>query len=545
MNVKKNILIVIPARGGSKGIPRKNLRLLSGKPLIYYIVKTAKESKYKPSIYVSSDDDEILNTAVKFKVNTHKRDLKISDDKTTLDPVIYDCYLHAKSVECKEYDIIITLQPTSPLLSTKSLDLAIDKMIKENNIDTLISARDNTHLSWKKINNKFKPDYKRRLNRQYLTPQFTETGGFLITRSSIISEENRIGKNVELIILDNNEAIDIDSYEDWNLCDYYLNRKKILFVVTGNSTVGLGHVYNTLLIANDILNHEVLFLVDKESKMAHDVIQSKNYPVKIQKASNIINDIKTINPDIIINDILDTKQDYIKSLKENNYKIINFEDLGRGSKYADLVINAIYPKLDEIKNHHYGEEFFILRDEFMLSNSKIINRKIKNILITFGGVDPSNYTKRVVDIINEYCQENKITINVVAGFGYNKYDSLKQYTNINIHKDIKNISDFMLLSDIIFTSAGRTVYEIASIGTPAIIIAQNKRELTHFFASAENGFINMGLGKNITDIEIRNTFLELLNSYEKRKKMNSLMMKKDLKLGRKKVNKLIQNLINN
>ena len=56
-------------------------------------------------------------------------------------------------------------------------------MIKENNIDTLISARDNTHLSWKKINNKFKPDYKRRLNRQYLTPQFTETGGFLITRS--------------------------------------------------------------------------------------------------------------------------------------------------------------------------------------------------------------------------------------------------------------------------------------------------------------------------------------------------------------------------
>ena len=70
MNVK-NILIVIPARGGSKGIPRKNLRLLSGKPLIYYIVKTAKESKYKPSIYVSSDDDEILNTAVKFKKLIH------------------------------------------------------------------------------------------------------------------------------------------------------------------------------------------------------------------------------------------------------------------------------------------------------------------------------------------------------------------------------------------------------------------------------------------------------------------------------------------
>ena len=76
--------------------------------------------------------------------------------------------------------------------------------------------------------------------------------------------------------------------------------------------------------SNEIFINASSVEVDKESKMAYDVIQSKNYPVKIQKASNIINDIKTINPDIIINDILDTKLDYIKSLKENNYKIINF-----------------------------------------------------------------------------------------------------------------------------------------------------------------------------------------------------------------------------
>ena len=61
-----NILVVIPARGGSKGIPRKNLRLLAGKPLIFYSIKTALSSRFNLDIYVSSEDDEILNNALQF-----------------------------------------------------------------------------------------------------------------------------------------------------------------------------------------------------------------------------------------------------------------------------------------------------------------------------------------------------------------------------------------------------------------------------------------------------------------------------------------------
>jgi len=109
-----------------------------------------------------------------------------------------------------------------------------------------------------------------------------------------------------------------------------LKRKHILFVVTGNSDVGLGHVYNTLLIANDILNHQVTFLVDTQSQMAYNKIASNNYPVTIQKEQNILDDIKKINPDIIINDRLDTQEDYMLSLKKEDYTVINFEDLGRG-----------------------------------------------------------------------------------------------------------------------------------------------------------------------------------------------------------------------
>ncbi len=78
------ILVVIPARGGSKGIPRKNLRLLNGKPLIYYAINTALNSKYAIDVYVSSEDDEILNTAIQFGAKIHKRDISIADDKVHL-----------------------------------------------------------------------------------------------------------------------------------------------------------------------------------------------------------------------------------------------------------------------------------------------------------------------------------------------------------------------------------------------------------------------------------------------------------------------------
>jgi CMP-N-acetylneuraminic acid synthetase/spore coat polysaccharide biosynthesis predicted glycosyltransferase SpsG len=537
------ILVIIPARGGSKGIPRKNLRLLNGKPLIYYSIKTALNSKYILDVYVSSEDDEILNMAISFGAKIHKRDKSIADDKSTLDPVIYAAYEFAKEVENKEYDYIITMQPTSPLLTTNSLDCAIRKAIENSSIETVIAAKDDTHLSWRKENDKFVPNYEKRVNRQYLTPTFTETGGFFITRKDIITPTNRIGKNVELHILSNGEEIDIDTYEDWNLCEYHLKRKHIIFVTTGNNKVGLGHVYNTLLIANDILNHKITFLVNSDSKMAYDKITSKNYPVYIQESDNIIDDIVKLNPDVVINDRLDTDENYMEKIKKLGVKIINFEDLGNGAKKADLVINAIYPERQVLKNHYFGHNYFILRDEFIYSGQKEVKKEVKNILITFGGVDPNNYTKKVIESIYDYCLSNSISITVIAGFGYNKYETLKEYLDIKILRNINNISTYMLEADLIFTSAGRTTYEIASIGTPAIVLAQNERELTHFFANSEFGFLNLGLGYNLRNEELFSKFKEIVNSYENRKYMSELMKKIELKNGRKKVIKLIQNLI--
>ena len=543
LNKQINILIVIPARGGSKSIPRKNLRLLNGKPLIYYSIKTALSSRFNADIYVSSDDDEILITAKLFGALPHKRDARIADDKSTLDPVIYSCYEFAMQENCKSYDLIITMQPTSPLLKTSSLDSAIQQAIDNFKTDTIIAAKDTTSLTWRKEDNKYLPNYKKRLNRQDLTPNYTETGAFLITRKSVISPTNRIGDHVDLYLLSDGEEIDIDTFDDWNICEYKLKRKTILFVVTGNKIVGLGHVYNTLLLANDILDHDVLFLVDDTSQLAFDKIAEKNYTVLKQKNQNIVEDIVSINPDVVINDILDTSKEYVSELRNKGYKVINFEDLGEGSKEAGLVFNAIYPNKGIKPNHYFGADYFVLRDEFIYSKTKKINKNVESVLITFGGVDPNNYTLKVIKTIYDYCQEKNIKISVIAGFGYNKYKTLEKFNNITIYKDISNISEYMLQSDLIFTSAGRTTYEIASLGIPAIVLAQNERELTHFFANNEYGFLNLGLGYKLKPEELRINFLDICNSFDSRVHMNKQMLKIDLKSGRSKVIKLIKEFI--
>ena len=538
-----NILVVIPARGGSKGIPRKNLRLLNGRPLIHYSIQTALNSAYSPDVYVSSDDDEILMISEKMGAKKYKRDPQNALDHTTLDPVIFECYSAVEKFENKTYDFIITLQPTSPLLKTSSLDQAIEHIINEPQIDTLISVKDSTHLSWRKEDNKFIPNYEKRINRQSLPKEYTETGGFLITKSECISESNRIGKNVSLSILDKGEDIDIDTYEDWNLCEYYLSKKKILFVVVGNQTLGLGHVYNTLIVANDILNHSIEFLVTKDSELAFHKITSFNYPCYVQESDNIIEDIKKRQADLVINDILDTNTAYMQELKSLNIHIINFEDLGDGAHLADVVINAIYPEKKKISNHYYGQDYFILRDEFFYFKNEKEIKSVKEILITFGGVDPNNYTKKVLASIYNYCLENNIKINVIAGFGYQNYDSLSPFSEINIHTNISNISDYMYQCDLIFTSAGRTVYEIASIGTPAIVLSQNQRETTHFFASSNFGFLNLGLGFEVENSAILNSFTSLVNNEVKRKEMSKKMKQNRLKDGRKIVNNIIQNVL--
>ncbi|MGR5902766.1 acylneuraminate cytidylyltransferase family protein [Bacillus cereus] len=190
---KQKVVAIIPARGGSKGIPRKNIRLLNGKPLISYAIEVAKKSNLIDKVVVSTDDIEIGNIAKKYGAEVIMRPDHISSDEVPLDPVIHYTVEKIEEELDESYDIVVTVQPTSPLLSIFTLENVIQKIIKEN-YDTVLTGLDDRHLSWKLEQDKFVPNFKERKNRQYLPSEFRESGAVFATKRKCITPNNRMGK---------------------------------------------------------------------------------------------------------------------------------------------------------------------------------------------------------------------------------------------------------------------------------------------------------------------------------------------------------------
>ena len=245
------ILVVIPARGGSKRIRRKNIRLLADKPLIYYAINIAKSSQYVDDVVVSTEDPETSKIAEKFGASVIRRSPDLAGDQIPIDPVVFDATVQKEKLAFDEYDIVITLQTTSPLLRTETLDKAIEKF-KNFDIDTVISVIGDKHLSWgfNEKDNRFFPLYSERLNQQYLPKEYIETGGIFATRRSFITPNSRLGNNVDLIEVSREESIDITSFEDWWVAEKYLNKKKIAMVVNANNVIGIGHIYRCISLAS-------------------------------------------------------------------------------------------------------------------------------------------------------------------------------------------------------------------------------------------------------------------------------------------------------
>ena len=540
-------LIVIPARGGSKRIPRKNVRIMCGKPLISYSIENAKalrdEMNLDVDVAVSTDDEELGGIVEKRGVEVIARPAELATDNVTLDPVIFHAVNWMENKKGKKYDTVITMQATSPTLRMTTIRDAI-RYFEEHDYDTVISATNKPHLSWGlDADGRYVKNYEKRLNSQELPPNYLETGGFLITRRGCVSEQGRIGESVSIFEISEDEAVDIDTYSDWVLCENILRRKKIMFRTVGKRSVGMGHVYRCLTLAYKLTGHEVIFAASEDSDIGIEKITASNFNViRIKDDAHFEQVLSEERPDILINDILDTTSDYMKMVTKYVKRSVNFEDVGSGAKYADAVINALYEKGDKLHNEYYGSKYFCIRDEFLEEHPKEFSEKAENVLVIFGGADPSDLTGRLYGICQKLHKSHPdVKFHFLLGFAYPYADRIVtcEDDNVFVHKDVKRVSAYMSRMDLAITSQGRTVYELASMGVPAIVLAQNDREAKHVFAGIQNGFINLGIGSETDDDTVVSTIEWLLSTPNVRREMRKLQLQKDFSKGHERVIKLI------
>ena len=527
------ILAIVPARAGSKGIPNKNIRIVGGHPLIYYAINNAKQSKYITDIIVTTDSEEVKIISKQMKIEIKNRDSSLSGDAITLDAVIYDAI-----PKNKKWDY---MQPTSPTLTVETLDNAIKYTI-DNNLDTVISAINAPHLTWGEKDGKKFPNYIERLNRQYLPPCYYETGAFVISKGSAVTEKSRIGEKVDVYEIPERESQDIDTFADLQSAELTLSTKNVAIYVNGNAKRGTGHIYRALEIADEFYcKPDIYYDINQtDSKIFGHTTHNL---IPINGIADLFQKIKNKNYSIFINDILTTSIDYMIGLKSvlPNSKIINFEDDGEGTLKADLVFNALY-RDSELPQIYAGEKYYICPKTFLFYDPITINTKVKNVFISFGGADPQNYSDRILKIISKTEYEKYNFILVLGRAKYN-VDELLKYncSNIKVLYDVKNMPELMSQCDIAITSRGRTGYELALLGIPSIAMAQNQREQKHGFVSNENGFSYIGL--NPSDEIVEGTLKMYLKlSRESRQELQNKLLAHDLRNGRKRVMGLINNI---
>jgi len=222
-------IAIIPARGGSKGIPRKNIVDLAGRPLIAWTIEQAKKSQLVDIVFVSTDDDEIAQISQKYGAEIVKRPPQLATDTSSSE----DALLHAIDfIECEKnntVNTVIFLQATSPVREEDDIDNAIRKYLSEK-ADSLFSCmRIQDYFIWQNKEGEYcsvSYDYHNRRLRQSIEPRYLENGSIYVFSSELIrTERNRLGGKIAIYEMPFWKSFQVDDRDDLEICEYYVRTK--------------------------------------------------------------------------------------------------------------------------------------------------------------------------------------------------------------------------------------------------------------------------------------------------------------------------------
>ena len=225
-------LAIIPARGGSRGIPRKNVRLLCGKPLIAYTIEVALSSQPIDRVVVSTEDKEIAEVSKKYGAAVIRRPSELARDDTPSLPVFQHVVSHLEETEDYRPQVIVILQPTSPLRTVEDVDRAIERFLEGtyDSIASVCEVEHPRHWMYTLVKNKLRPvikDGEKVIRRQDAPKVYRLNGAVYVTSTDTIMKENRVlGRDTGAYIMPLESSIDIDTELDFKLADLLMRERK-------------------------------------------------------------------------------------------------------------------------------------------------------------------------------------------------------------------------------------------------------------------------------------------------------------------------------
>ncbi len=333
---------------------------------------------------------------------------------------------------------------------------------------------------------------------------------------------------------------------------------KVGIRVDGSTNIGMGHIMRCLSLAKGFRNAsiDVYFLSKFEQGILkireegyeaielthHSEIHTEEFyygdvlSLK-EETDEIIQRLNVLNLDILFIDSYNVTEEFFLKLKPFVKKLCYIDDINKFTYPVDVLVNGNitgeslgYKRYYEDEILMLGVKYNLIRDEFKNLPERIVNRGVKEIMITTGGSDPFELSLRLAGTIIASGWLKDIVINIVAGRGFTNLDSLRDLSqknaNVVIHENVSKMSELMLKCDIAITAGGSTLYELCACGTPALafIIAENQKEVVDMLC--DKGYIqSLGWHNEFTDLEFLNALELLCKDYGKRVSCSKKMQK--------------------
>jgi N-acylneuraminate cytidylyltransferase len=329
-NKLMKIVCIIPARGGSKGIPRKNILDFCGKPLIAWSIEQALESQYIDKVYVSTDDKKIAEISKKYGAEIIQRPSELSTDTASSEEAL----LHALSIIEKQtkVDAVLFLQATSPIRESKDIDEAIETF-QSQGADSLFSAAIlEDFCIWKKENNILKSitfDYKNRGRRQDREPYYLENGSLYIFKPEILHKyKNRLGGKIIMYIMPYWKSFEIDTWEDIEICEYFMLTRIISKskVIPSNEIKLIVYDFDGVMTDNKVIVNEngiESVIVNRSDGLAIDILKRQGFEqIILTTETNSVVEVRANKLGIpVLKGVKDKKNTLIEFCNERNISL--------------------------------------------------------------------------------------------------------------------------------------------------------------------------------------------------------------------------------
>lgn len=302
------------------------------------------------------------------------------------------------------------------------------------------------------------------------------------------------------------------------------NKTGVLFKTKGGHKEGMGDVTSSIALAEEFRNQgfDVRFIIN-DNKSVIDLVSGKHFEYAVASEAEEIKDcLRGKRFDITILNQLNTPEDDVLLFRSRSSMLVTIEDTGIGAQLADLRFNVLYPIDNSISDFKFIPLASVFQDKHHIR--KPVKEKVKNIVVTQGGSDTYGFTPKIIKAL--YPVHADIDINVVIGPNFLHNDRLNDAVGssprtFNVIKGSKDISGLMLEADMAISAGGNTLFELACLGVPAIVICAEFFEVETADRLQKEGFgINLGFGKYVDEKEIYKSISLLIHNTEMRVKMS-------------------------